>query len=255
MYKVAFFDVDGTLLEFDTHRVPQSTWRAIESMRERGIKIVISTGRSPHEIPEEIREGFDCYVTFNGQLCYDEHGVFREASIDEADVRAIVDGCYEGLYEMSVMQRDRTFFSKLTPRIRQVSQKVGVTYVPGDLEDAFTAPVFQLNVFCDAEDDRLFLDKTKNVDVTRWTELFCDVVPHGGGKHLGVRAALERFGVAPEEAIAFGDGENDLSMFAEVGTSVAMGNAWDNVKAQATYVTTDVDDDGIWNACRHFGLV
>ncbi len=53
--------------------------------------------------------------------------------------------------------------------------------------------------------------------------------------------------------IAFGDGENDLSMFSAVGTSVAMGNAQDTVKAAATYVTTAVDDDGIYNAAKHFG--
>ena len=76
-----------------------------------------------------------------------------------------------------------------------------------------------------------------------------------GGKDLGVAATLERLGVDVSEAIAFGDGENDLSMFGAVGTSVAMGNAQDTVKAAATYVTTAVDDDGIYNAAKHFGLV
>ena len=90
---------------------------------------------------------------------------------------------------------------------------------------------------------------------TRWCDLFCDLIPDNGGKDKGVAATLERLGIAPEEAIAFGDGENDLSMFAAVGTSVAMGNAWDSVKAAASYVTTDVDDDGIYNAAVHFGLM
>ena len=40
-----------------------------------------------------------------------------------------------------------------------------------------------------------------------------------------------------------------------MGTSVAMGNAWDLVKERADYVTTDVDSDGIWNACKHFGII
>ena len=90
---------------------------------------------------------------------------------------------------------------------------------------------------------------------TRWTELFCDVVPREGGKAYGVAATLERFGLEPEEAVAFGDGENDLSMFEAVGTSVAMGNAWDSVKERATFVTNDVDDDGIYYACRRLGLL
>lgn len=66
---------------------------------------------------------------------------------------------------------------------------------------------------------------------------------------------LERLGVGPDEAVAFGDGENDLPMFRAVGHAVAMGNAWDTVKAEAELVTTSVDEDGIWNACRELGLV
>ncbi len=79
--------------------------------------------------------------------------------------------------------------------------------------------------------------------------------PATGGTALGAAATLERLGTDASEAIAFGDGENDLSMFAAVGTSVAMGNARDTVKAAATYVTTAVDDDGIYNAAKHFGLM
>ena len=80
---------------------------------------------------------------------------------------------------------------------------------------------------------------------------------HGVKRYLilGVAATLERLGIDASEAIAFGDGENDLSMFSAVGTSVAMGNAQDTVKAAATYVTTAVDDDGIYNAAKHFGLL
>ncbi|MDR3093560.1 MAG: HAD hydrolase family protein, partial [Bacteroidales bacterium] len=54
---------------------------------------------------------------------------------------------------------------------------------------------------------------------------------------------------------AFGDGGNDISMLRHVAIGVAMGNATDDVKAQADYVTNSVDDDGIGNALRHFGVI
>lgn len=81
------------------------------------------------------------------------------------------------------------------------------------------------------------------------------MIPEEGGKGTGIVATFERYGIAPEEAIAFGDGENDLTMFDECGCSVAMGNAWDLVRERADYVTDDMDNDGIWNACKHFGLI
>lgn len=55
--------------------------------------------------------------------------------------------------------------------------------------------------------------------------------------------------------MAFGDGGNDISIIRRAGTGVAMGNAGDNVKAAADYVTTSVDDDGVMNALVHFGVI
>lgn len=255
MIKAAFFDIDGTLIGFKTHRVPESTWRAIEAMRERGIKVCIASGRSLMEMQDEVRSGFDAYVTMNGQLCFDDAGVFRDAHIDGADVRVLVEQAREGLYDLYVMQGSRSFVNHAGERVLELGRQVGLEYEVGDLDWAYERPVYQFNVFCDRQSEDVFLSKTDHVVATRWNDLFCDVVPAQGGKDYGVRAALERFGIAPEEAIAFGDGENDLGMFEVVGTSVAMGNAWNGVKDRASFVTTDVDDDGIWNACKKLGLV
>ena len=57
-----------------------------------------------------------------------------------------------------------------------------------------------------------------------------------------------------KDAIVFGDGINDLSMFVDKWYKVAMGNACEELKARADYITTDVDKDGIWNACMELGL-
>ena len=144
--------------------------------------------------------------------------------------------------------------SRLSDRVRTVGDKVGIQYHEESYEKALSAPIYQFCVFVDPGEEHVFLDYTHNVKATRWTELFCDVVPQEGGKAYGVAATLERFGLEPEEAVAFGDGENDLSMFEAVGTSVAMGNAWDSVKERATFVTNDVDDNGIYHACRRLGF-
>ena len=55
--------------------------------------------------------------------------------------------------------------------------------------------------------------------------------------------------------MAFGDGGNDTSMILQAGVGIAMGNAIDELKQQADYVTTSVDDDGILNALRHFDVI
>ena len=66
---------------------------------------------------------------------------------------------------------------------------------------------------------------------------------------------LDENGLKREEIMAFGDGENDIDMLKFAGIGVAMGNASDEVKAAADYVTDSVDADGIAKALKHFGLI
>ena len=55
--------------------------------------------------------------------------------------------------------------------------------------------------------------------------------------------------------MAFGDGGNDIGMLRHAGIGVAMGNANDDVKNAADYITTSVDENGIAHALKHFGII
>ena len=66
---------------------------------------------------------------------------------------------------------------------------------------------------------------------------------------------LDYFGMDVSETMSFGDGGNDIPMLQYAHIGVAMGNATDNVKEIADYVTTSVDEDGIANALKHFGVI
>ena len=90
---------------------------------------------------------------------------------------------------------------------------------------------------------------------SRWHPLGIDVMSKGEGKADGIRATMAHYGLSPEETMAFGDGENDLTMMALVGTSVAMGGADQRVKELADYVTATVEEEGISKALRHFSLL
>lgn len=159
MIKAAFFDIDGTLVGFKTHRVPESAWRAIELMRAKGIKVCIASGRSLMEMHEELKTGFDAYVTMNGQLCFDDEGVFRDAHIDDRDVRVIVEQAREGLYDLYVMQGSRSFVNNLGDRVIELGRQVGLDYSLDDLDWAYELPVYQFNVFGGPDVEQVFLSK------------------------------------------------------------------------------------------------
>ena len=94
-----------------------------------------------------------------------------------------------------------------------------------------------------------------NSKAARWTTHFTDVIPKVGGKNTGIDAVIAHFGIKLEETMEFGDGGNDIDMLKHAGIGVAMGNAVENVKEIADYITTSVDDDGITNALKHFNVI
>ena len=89
----------------------------------------------------------------------------------------------------------------------------------------------------------------------RWSPYFADVVAKGCTKAVGIDRIIGQYGISLKETMAFGDGGNDIAMLQHAGVGVAMGNAMDEVKKAADFVTTSVDEDGIVNALRHFGLL
>lgn len=93
---------------------------------------------------------------------------------------------------------------------------------------------------------------TKNL---RWYPTFADIIASGVDKGVGIDQFCNYHGFSLEETMAFGDGGNDLEMLRHAAIGIAMGNADDDVKQAADYVTNDVDDEGVFKALQHFGLV
>ena len=84
--------------------------------------------------------------------------------------------------------------------------------------------------------------------------IFGDLGPAGITKKTAIEKLLAYIGADREDTISFGDAKIDLSMFEQCAYNVAMGNGGKEIKEAADYITSDVNDDGIYNAFRHLGL-
>jgi hypothetical protein len=82
-----------------------------------------------------------------------------------------------------------------------------------------------------------------------------EVIPSTVSKGTGIDVLRKKLGVSREHCYAFGDSENDRTMFSHAGHSIAMGNAPDDIKALCSYVTDRPENHGIANAMKHFGLI
>ena len=97
-----------------------------------------------------------------------------------------------------------------------------------------TGEVFQLLMGCRESDWPAILKGTSGAKIAAWWDRAVDIIPISGGKGAGIRKVLAYYGLTPEDAMAFGDGNNDIEMFQAVGHSVAMGNASADLKAIAS---------------------
>lgn len=257
MIKAMFFDVDRTIFSHTTYSVSPATVEALRALRRQGIKLFLSTGRhSAMLYPITNLFQFDGYVTMNGQLAYCGDTVLHQVTLPAAGVEELVAAVAKHGFSTMFMERQRLFVNRVDDLIRTFTDVLRLSPPPVlPPEEALGHPLFQAVVFLDRDHEHLLLDEAPHLKATRWHPLFVDVLPPAGGKDQGVDAILDHFGFTPQEAMAFGDGENDISMLTHVGVGVAMGNASDTVKSKAHYVTASVDEDGVVRALEHFGFL
>ena len=88
---------------------------------------------------------------------------------------------------------------------------------------------------------------TTNTKLTAWCDKAVDIIPLQCDKGNAVNQVLQYYGFTRDEAIAFGDGANDIEMLETAGIGVAMGNAKDKVKKRADIVCKSVEEDGVYH--------
>lgn len=257
--KAAFFDVDGTLVSIGAHVIPKSTRRAISKLREKGIRTILSTGRHVLEIQEDdMLPGleFDGAVWLNGQLCELGERVVLENRIPETQLEILKDFLEEHNCSCIFLEKDAIYCNFVNERLRKEHERIG-TSIPRvrDMDDLEKREIFQAIPFIDKEEEQELLKLLTDCRITRWGEGVVDLIADSGGKAQGIRALCDTMGIGPEETIAFGDGENDVDMLKMAGIGVAMGDSVTAAKEAADYVTDELEQDGIWNALVHFGIV
>lgn len=86
-----FFDIDGTLVSFETHKIPASTQEALKALRDKGIKIFIATGRPQCLINNLSDLEFDGYITVNGSYCFTAgHQPIYKGCIPQEDIERLI---------------------------------------------------------------------------------------------------------------------------------------------------------------------
>ena len=245
--KLVALDIDGTLVDFDG-LLPGSVRVAVRRIVDAGVPVVMSTGRSwmaTQGIVETLELPPAVHVCSNGAVVvdYPPFELLRHVTFDPAPVidRVVeVTNAIIAVEEVGLGYRVSSAFPD--------GELYGHT-VHESIEELRSRPVSRVIVRDPEGDDAEFMDLAQRLGLhgvsyfVGW-KCWLDIAPEGVDKAAGLDVACERYGVAPSDVLALGDGHNDIEMLRWAGRGVAMGGAPAEVLAAADHVTGYFDEGG-----------
>lgn len=254
-YECFFFDVDGTLLDNQTHTVPLSTLNGLRKLKELGKKCIICSGRGFIAL-KEIKEldfiEWDGYILYNGALSVTKENEVLDKHCFDSNVlmeleKKSVENEIVLLYEGNEYWFNRPMNEKAEEGMRFFGKHDAFEIIPYSGQEVCMLMAF--------EDEFSAFEEIEGIDILDTPHHYADIVQKGISKGNGIQVFCDYFHIPLENTMAFGDGINDLEMLEMVETSIAMGQGRQEIKNIASYVTDDVDKDGLYKALCHFQCI
>lgn len=271
--KYIFLDIDGTLIGFGKP-VSDSTKKAIELARANGHKVFICTGRARCEIFDDVLcvplDGIvgsaGAYVEIDGKMTH-HHPMTEEMNrrlfdyFEEKQLSILVETNEDLLGNESALECMRIQADYYAAH--GIAYDTTLFAIARPLEDIDNPTKLAINkilyVNSPYEDEMIRADLGSEFTVVdsaiQLDGRSGEISELGMNKGYGMEYVVKHFGGTMKDTIAIGDGENDIAMLKAADVGIAMGNANPLLKEIADYVTTHVDEDGIWNAFKHYGLI
>ncbi len=254
--KIIFFDIDGTLIDMDRKEISEKTLEALRRLKERGILLCLATGRGPLSLPQFDGVEFDVFLTFNGSYCYERERTIFSNPLPYEDVKTVIQNAAALGRPVSIATKDQMAANgKDEDLIEYYSFAKRKVEVSPDFDKAAQGEVYQLMLGCRRADYPFLLRGTRRAKIAAWWDRAADIIPADGGKGVGVGKILAYYHLDRSQALAFGDGDNDIEMLRAVGRGVAMGNASEGLKAAAHDICGHVAEDGVYYYCLAHGLL
>ena len=253
--RIIFFDIDGTLVPLKG-RIRPKTVEALQRLRQNGIKLCIATGRAPMEVPKFEGVTFDAFLTYNGSYCFTPEGDIFKNLIPRAEVATLIRNAKALGRPIALATKTRLAANGTEPDLEEYFSIGGVKLIVAeDFDEVAKGEIFQALMGGREEEYPAILKDAPHAKIAAWWDRAVDIIPASGGKGIAVEKVLEHYGIDKADAMAFGDGNNDIEMFGAVGTGVAMANASPQLKAVASATCRDVLEDGIYWYCVEQKLI
>lgn len=257
MIRIAFFDFDQTLYSHFSNSIPKSAADAINKLRANNIKVFLCSGRSLCEMDNFDLSSItiDGMIANNGQVAYDSNfNILFDHPMDGELKDKIITKFNEKIVPIFLNTDTDVFANFINETVKNTQNDIN-SPCP-EVRPYNGEKIYMSSAFYGSAEEWKDIDELRTLaNITFWHFGAVDIVPNCASKANGIKEILDMYNIKQSETIGFGDSENDIDMmeFCEIG--VAVGNAQDDVKYAADYVTNHIDEDGIYDACVHFNLI
>ena len=211
--KIIFFDIDGTLIAMDQDTISEKTLEALKRLQEKGVKLCLATGRGPMLVPHFEGVEFDAFLTYNGSYCYDHSGTLYSNCIPLKDIERIIKNADKMGKPVALATKDRMAANgKDQDLIDYYAFGNAEVDVAEDFEDIKKEKVYQVLMGARVEEYQEILKGVQGAEITAWWDRAVDIIPVNAGKGAGIEKMLKHYGIDKSQAMAFGDGNNDIEM-------------------------------------------
>jgi len=259
--KVAFFDIDGTLWD-NKFMIPDSTKVAIRQFRKNGNMAFICSGRARGNIiAKELYDiGFDGVVAACGNHVELNGEVLYEKLLSDEQVKKCIDvSCRYGM--PIVLEGPKTHWIsekgfENDPYIDYLYEMLGDnSKTLKGYEEGMRVNKFSADVWKGTDYDGIKNELKEFMDFIEHEGVVVEFIPKGTSKASGIKRLCQYLKVDIDDTYAFGDSINDKDMLEFVGHGICMGNGTEAARSVAEYITTDINDNGIYNAMLHYQLI
>jgi Cof subfamily protein (haloacid dehalogenase superfamily) len=273
MYKLIAIDLDMTLLDKNKN-ISSRNKRAIELVKQKGVQIVLCSGRILKGVMyfAKVLGLYDqVIVACNGAIVRDLKknkdiyyiGLENSKSLEIARICKENDIYYHYYFQDTMIARRLDYSSKFYyEKNKELPEEERINIIIDDSENTIKACGDLITKFVIIDKDlekvnyvrKIIEREIPGVETTKSDINILEVMKEGVNKKRALEFVISYLGIAPEEVMAIGDNENDLEMVEFAGLGIAMGNAIEELKKIADYVTSSYENDGVARAIEKFVL-
>lgn len=258
MIRIVFFDVDGTLLRETDRSLSSATADSIRELIHKGIRVVLVTGR-PYSLCEEFIDlGIDTIISANGALIKIGDEIIHKSVLSGEMVRELSEFAELNNHSISYFTESFAMNGVCATDVRvlgALQETLGVMHSPQKM-DSLEQEVVCMCLYADETEAEKFQARFSSLRFVRFHPYVSNVLEENEvSKSAAAARVLDYLHLTREEAMAFGDGENDIDLLEFVGLGIAMGNGGERLKQSADYVTLKASEDGITHALKKFRLI